>query len=167
MSLSSWWASAREHLQSEGVPSGNLGVDTGAHLGVFSEPFLSYVLDGSKTVESRFSSNRCPPFRAVSEGDILLVKAAGGPVVALGEILRTWYLAHPTRRQIDDLAQRFGRELRDDVPDFWDSRRDASFVSLFSLGRVYKFERPLECPKRDRRGWVVLSSVSVQGSLFG
>lgn len=33
----------------------------GIHLAIFAEPFLSMVLSGEKTVESRFSRNRCAP----------------------------------------------------------------------------------------------------------
>lgn len=31
------------------------------HLGVFSEPYLTYMLKGEKTIESRFSKNRIAP----------------------------------------------------------------------------------------------------------
>ena len=32
------------------------------HLGVFAEPWLSYMLDGRKTIESRFGKNRIAPY---------------------------------------------------------------------------------------------------------
>src|SRR5271169_6453922 len=60
------------------------------HLAVFIEPFLGYVLDGTKTVESRFSINRCAPFGKVSQGDVLLLKRAGGPVVGITRVLAVW-----------------------------------------------------------------------------
>lgn len=166
MSLSAWWASACEHLESTGGYRPAPRVYAGAHLGIFAEPYLTFILDGSKTIESRFASSRCPPFRVVERGDVLLVKAVGGPVVAFAEVQRAWYLAHPTAQDVDELARQYGRELRDDVPGFWCSRRAAAYLSILSLGAVHKLVRPLECPKRDRRGWVVLSSVPAQRTLF-
>jgi hypothetical protein len=57
------------------------GPDTSAvHLAILVEPFLGYILDGSKTVESRFSNRQCAPFGRVRIGDIILLKGASGPV---------------------------------------------------------------------------------------
>src|SRR5437867_4139305 len=50
------------------------------HLAVLLEPYLGYVLEGRKTVESRFSAVRCPPYRRVQSGDVVLLKSSGGPV---------------------------------------------------------------------------------------
>src|SRR5690349_3026855 len=64
---------------------------TAMHLGVFTEPFLQFVLDGSKTIESRFSMNRCAPYRAVNAGDLILLKRPAGPIVAIAEVAQVWY----------------------------------------------------------------------------
>ena len=57
---------------------------------MFVQPFLGYVLDGSKTVESRFSVKRCAPFEKVSQGDVVLLKGAGGPVVGIARVRTVW-----------------------------------------------------------------------------
>src|SRR5262245_24088979 len=61
------------------------------HLGVFSEPYLRFILEGTKTVESRFSIKPCAPYRRVAEGDIILLKEVGGPVVGLCQVGSVWY----------------------------------------------------------------------------
>src|SRR5437899_128672 len=66
-------------------------VPAATHLAVFAEPFLRFVLDGSKTIESRFSVNRCAPYRAVEAGDLVLLKRPAGPVVAVAEVAQVWY----------------------------------------------------------------------------
>src|SRR4029077_16030744 len=48
------------------------------------QPFLSLVLNGPKTVESRFSRNRCAPFGEVEGGDIILLKEVSGPIRGIG-----------------------------------------------------------------------------------
>ena len=56
----------RDHLKS--VSQAEL--DVGLHVAVFVEPYLTFVLDGRKTVESRFGVYRNPPYQSIREGDI-------------------------------------------------------------------------------------------------
>ena len=42
----------------------------GLHLAIFAVPFLSLVLNGRKTVESRFSRNRCDKWRSVKSSRV-------------------------------------------------------------------------------------------------
>ena len=51
------------------------------HLAVLVQPYLDFILDGQKTIESRFSIRPIPPYRRVESGDIVLLKASGGPIV--------------------------------------------------------------------------------------
>jgi hypothetical protein len=134
------------------------------HLAVFVEPFLQFVLDGRKTVESRFSIHRRPPFGCVKSGDLVLLKESGGPVVALAEISDVWYY------QLDQEAwelirTRFARQLCVEDPEFWQSKSSSYFATLMQIGRVEKLD-PLVCSKRDRRGWVVLDGHERQADLF-
>src|SRR3954453_16131391 len=72
-----------------GAPGSGLP-SCGIHLAVFLEPFLGYVLNGSKTVESRFSVNRCAPFGKVHQGDVVLLKRSGRPVVGIARVQTVW-----------------------------------------------------------------------------
>jgi hypothetical protein len=124
------------------------------HLAVFVEPFLRFLLDGKKTVESRFSVHRRPPFGCVQSGDLILVKESGGPIVAVAEIAEVWYY------QLDNEAwasirNRFAKQLCVDDPKFWETKASTYFATLMRIGKVEKLD-PLTCSKRDRRGWVVL-----------
>ena len=40
--------------------------NTQLHLGIFTEPYLTYMLDGKKTIESRFSKNKIAPYNQKS-----------------------------------------------------------------------------------------------------
>jgi len=53
----------------------NLPEKNNLHLAIFVEPYLSFILDGRKTVESRFSSVRCAPYKRVLPGDRSLVRS--------------------------------------------------------------------------------------------
>ena len=49
----------------------------GLHLAVFLEPYLRYILEGKKTVESRFSGRRIAPYGNVQCDDVILLKRSG------------------------------------------------------------------------------------------
>jgi hypothetical protein len=125
------------------------------HLAVFVQPFLEYLLDGRKTIESRFSAIRCAPFGRVAAGDLILVKASGGPVVGVAEIGETWsYRLDPESWK--QIRRDFTAALCAQDPAFWESRQHATFATLLRIRRVERLS-PVPWRKRDRRGWVVLT----------
>lgn len=126
---------------------------TGIHLAIVLEPYLQFILDGSKSVESRFSRNGCAPFERVAAGDVVLLKRSSGPVVGVCTVSNVWnYRLTPTT--LLEIKDRFGHAI---CPQegFWEDRRDAAFATLMRIDD----SRPLPdltVPKKDRRGWVVL-----------
>ncbi len=82
--------------------------ERGLHIAIMREPFLSYILTGKKTVESRFSINRIAPYQKVGPGDIILMKS--GPII--GCFVAEWVKFYDlTEKPIEDiiatLAMRF------------------------------------------------------------
>jgi hypothetical protein len=124
------------------------------HLAILREPFASYVLEGSKTVESRFSKRRARPVGEVSAGDWLLIKTPSGPVVGLCRVTEVWHYAI-TPESFSDLLAPYASALRIDSSPFWTSRVISGFVSLLRLSEPRRIP-PIVCKKRDRRGWVTL-----------
>jgi dephospho-CoA kinase len=136
----------------------------GIHLAIFVEPYLEFVLEGKKTVESRFSINRVAPYGQVGENDVIFLKRAGGPIVGICEVTNTWfYKLGPD--SFEEIATRFGRAICPVDEEFWEERRHAEYATLIKLGRVHRTE-PLAFPKKDRRGWVVLKPSELQNELF-
>lgn len=125
------------------------------HLAILVEPFLEFVLNGQKTVESRFSKRPVPPFGYVQKGDAILLKRASGPVVAVCEVGSTWqYKLSP--RTVVELRRRFAQALCAMDPEFWEARAEARFLTLMQVQRVKPVD-PFSIGKVDRRGWVVVS----------
>ena len=62
------------------------------HLAVMVEPYLSRVLDGSKTIESRFSRKKIAPWGRVSSGDVVVLKKSGGGFAAVLEATDATYV---------------------------------------------------------------------------
>jgi len=135
----------------------------GIHLAVFVEPYLSFVLSGTKTVESRFSVNKLAPFELVHEGDVVLLKKTGGPIVGLCRVSHVWnFKLEP--KTWSEIRNDFADALCAQDPSFWDQRKEASYATLMRVDNVLTIP-PIKIDKRDRRGWVVLKKYEEQTGL--
>jgi len=136
-----------------------------AHLAIFVEPYLRYILEGRKTIESRFSVHRTAPYHVVQRGDVLLLKRSGGPIVGLCEVSDVWFyeLDADSWRII---RQEFTQALCAQDPAFWRERESACFATLMRVHHV-RATLPIGFAKQDRRGWVVLRSAHRQLELSG
>ena len=130
------------------------------HLAVFVEPYLQFIMDGVKTIESRFSTRRCAPYDRVEGGDIILLKRASGPVVGLCQATSVWSY-RLEKNSWKEIKQSYAAELCAQDPEFWRERKSASYATLMRISHVLSIE-PIAIEKRDRRGWVVLYSPARQ-----
>lgn len=124
------------------------------HLAVFVEPFLTAVLEGRKTIESRFGVHRRPPYLSIAPDDYILIKRSGGPVVGLA-LAKTadFYQLSPT--VLADIRERFAYQLYALDEEFWESRAGKQYATLIELDEPTEI-RPMPFPKRDRQGWVII-----------
>lgn len=127
------------------------------HLAILLEPYLQFIFDGTKTVESRFSKNRIAPYNMVEPGDVVLLKkAAVRAVSGVCVVRRVWFYKLDDRTW-SDIRDGFSRALRAEDPSFWERRKAAQFATLMRISEVQVLP-PIEVHKHDRRGWVVLRS---------
>jgi hypothetical protein len=125
----------------------------GIHLAVLIEPFLGYVLQGRKTVESRFSKHCIAPYQRIEKGDLVLLKAAGGPVV--WHFTAAWIqCSELDEGSLADVQARHGQAICADE-EFWRSRVGRRYVTLVGVEEPRALA-PIKVAKSDRRGWIVL-----------
>jgi hypothetical protein len=135
------------------------------HLAVLVTPYLRLILDGAKTVESRFSVRRGVPWGRISVGDIVLLKRSGGPISGIGYAAEVrFYQLGPG--ELQRIRDEFGTALAVQDPAFWEQRASAAFATLLRLDHVRPLP-PINYAKRDRRGWVILQPRTVQIPLLG
>lgn len=127
----------------------------GLHIAVLVEPYLSLVLEGRKTVESRFGVHRRPPYDAVFAGDVILLKRVAGPIVGVACATRTWCFP-VNAATLGEIRRAFEDRICAVSESFWEEKRSAHFATLIELGEVTGVAAPVPCDKRDRRGWVTL-----------
>ena len=128
---------------------------TRVHLGIFREPYLGFISTGAKTIESRFSKNRIAPFELADKGDILLLKGKGRGVTGVCIVDRAWFYGL-LPGSIEEIRDGFGHGICPAEPDFWEDRRDCAYCSLIWISH-YVPVKEFSIPKKDRRGWVILT----------
>ena len=124
------------------------------HIAIMREPYLGYVLDGSKTIESRFSKNKCPPWKKVDTGDIIYFKKSGGKIVARASVMKVIYIKL-TKEKLERILHEIGDKLKIN-DEFINEKKDSAYCTLIWLSGVTKIE-PISFEKKDRRAWIVLN----------
>lgn len=128
--------------------------DRRLHVAVMHEPYLTLLLEGKKTVESRFSLKRVQPFRRVFPGDILALKRQSGPMVGLALVgAAHFYELDPALFQ--SLRSRYEERLAATDESFWHERRRAAYATMIEVHHPQRLPAVL-LRKRDRRGWATL-----------
>ena len=126
------------------------------HLAIFREPYLQFIIEGRKTVESRFSKNRCAPYDSVADGDVLLLKLSGGDIVGLCVVEKVWfYQLDP--KSLKFIREKFGAAICPVDETFWEDRKQSAYASLMRITQVTMIDN-VKIDKRDRRGWMVLDN---------
>ena len=139
------------------------------HLAILSKEWIELILDGSKTIESRFSKIRCAPFGKVHAGDIVYLKESGGLVKGMFKVAEVEVFENLSFREIRNIFKKYGeaifvRLFPADMeasqtsllpPDNW---RTANYATLIHIASPVKFESPFQIVKRrgDAHAWKVL-----------
>lgn len=124
------------------------------HLGIFSEPYLSYMLDGKKTIESRFSKNKILPYNNISKDDIVIMKKSSGNIVAYFTI-RDVLFFDLSITSIDKIKKKYNNELcLDDI--FWNSKKNSNYATLIIIDKLYNLNSfPIH--KKGMQTWIKLN----------
>lgn len=150
------------HEQLAKMPTGGGVFSQGRfHLAILIEPYLSLILNGRKTIESRFCRRKWMPYGMVQIGDTLILKRSCGPVVGLCKVAEVFYY-DLSDISLDDVRQRFGSAIAA-TEAFWNYQQQAQFVSLFRISHVTRLpDIPCHKGKGDRRAWVVMNHAATK-----
>ena len=125
------------------------------HLAILKRPYLDAILDGSKTIESRFTKTRRPAFGRVFPGDKLFLKESGGPVCAMATAAAVKNFENLTPRRISEIKQQYNH-LIIAANEYWQSKKNCAFGTLIWLKDVHPIQ-PVRINKKDWRAWVILT----------
>lgn len=123
------------------------------HLAIFAEPYLSYMLDGRKTIESRFSKNKIAPYNSISKDNIVLVKKSGGDILAYFKVKDVLFF-DLEKEAIDKIRVKYENELC--VSDeFWSVKANSRYATLIFIDKLVSLER-FHINKKGMQTWIVL-----------
>lgn len=121
------------------------------HLGVFSEPCLTYMLEGKKTIESRFSKKKCLPWNGIDPKSIVFVKKSGGDVVAYFKIKEIHFF-DLEEYKIENIKKKYSRELCVD-DNFWELKKNSKYATLIFIKEIVKI-KPFKVTKKGMNTWL-------------
>lgn len=125
------------------------------HLGVFKQPLLKLMLEGKKTIESRFSKNKIAPYDKISKDDFVIVKESSKKVVAMftiKEVLQ--YTMEDT--SVKELKEKYNSQIVADS-EFWNIKEETSnYATLIKIDEVIKL-KPFSIDKTGMQSWIVLN----------
>ncbi len=124
------------------------------HLGIFTEPYLTYMLDGKKTIESRFSKNRILPYNQISKEDVVIVKQSSGNVLAYFTIKEVLFY-DLSKVSIDEIKFKYNKQLCVDE-NFWIAKKNSNYATLIFIDKIVKL-KPFHIDKKGMQTWIKLN----------
>jgi ASC-1-like (ASCH) protein len=125
------------------------------HLAILKKPYLEAIIEGRKTIESRFTKTRWSGFGQIQVGDEIFLKLSSGPVCAKASAAAVKHFENLTPKQILQLKHQYNHSICGD-DNYWESRAGCKSGFLVWLENVKTID-PIHISKKDWRAWVVLT----------
>lgn len=137
----------------------------GTHLMIVHPRFVGPLMTGQKLVEARLRCDRGAPFNRVRPGDTIYIKPSTDSVAARAIVERVDQYEDLEPVDIEKLQELYeDRVLGGDA--FWESKLDAKYATLITLGKVRPIgdQRfvPAQLLAPCREAWRVLDGASSQ-----
>lgn len=124
------------------------------HIAILKQPFFNMVLSGEKTIESRWSMNKIPPYDKVSVGDKILLKESGKDVTAIAIVKDVkYYQLSP--ELVEEIRLKYGKQIGTDKFKDWKSTMQKRYCTLIWLCNVKEIE-PIKVKRSNGAGWLIL-----------
>ena len=126
------------------------------HLAIFKGNAGELILNGQKTIETRFARAKIAPFGVISSGDLVYIKPSGGDIIGQFKVKKVIFYDNLDLSDLSHLRNLHEKEIAAGE-DYWKAHESAKYGALIFIGQSSKFiTAPIKLPKKDLRGWVVL-----------
>ncbi|HEX7009658.1 MAG TPA: ASCH domain-containing protein [Phycisphaeraceae bacterium] len=125
------------------------------HVAILMPAYLRMILKGRKTIESRLSSRKMPPYRMIQAGQRIFFKASGGPFRATAIAQHVDFYDDLTPQRVRELRQRFqGRICADE--GYWRAKQRCRYATLIHLAQVEPIDTGPRYRPSSYLAWFVL-----------
>ena len=101
------------------------------HVAILKRPYLEAILDRRKTVEARLTRTAMPPYGKIASGELMFLKASGGPFMATASAGSVVAERDLTPERFDALRTRFQPAVGG-TDEFWNQRRATTRYATFT-----------------------------------
>ncbi len=124
------------------------------HIAILRQPFYGMVLNGTKTIESRWGMNKCAPFGKIKVGDVIYIKQTGKPVTAKAVAKEVKFYTL-TPKLVEEIRIKYGKLIGTDKFEDWETTLNKKYCTLIWLDKVEKIP-PMQVPRSNGAGWIIL-----------
>lgn len=124
------------------------------HIAILRQPFFDMVLNGEKTIESRWAMHKIAPYNKVQKDDIILLKETGKDVTAMARVDKVVYY-ELTPEKVEEIRINYGKQIGTDKFEDWESTLQKKYCTLIWLKDVKRID-PLQVPRSNGAGWIML-----------
>ena len=126
------------------------------HLAIFKGDGGQLILEGKKTVETRFARSKIAPFGVISTGDLVYIKPSGEEIIGQFKVKKVIFYDNLDSSDLRLLRNLWGEQITADE-EYWKAHESSRYGTLIFIGQSSRFiTAPIKLPKKDLRGWVVL-----------
>jgi len=126
------------------------------HLAIMRQPFMNNILNGSKTIESRFTKVKCAPYNRINNKDIIIFKESPGNIVAVASIKNVDFYSELDENDVIRLIQENSEALTAD-DNFIELKKNSKYITFVHLDEIISIPSIKLIGKNDMRGWVILN----------
>ena len=131
------------------------------HLGIFTDNTIKDIFSGKKTIDSRFSLKRIPPFARVSSGDLVYIKKSGGKILGQFKVKGVIFFDNLNEELFTKIKKDYNKHIKADKY-FWNDHSESKYGTLMFISEVQPVLFPIYIEKKDRRPWVVLTDLKIK-----
>lgn len=114
---------------------------------------LDKILDGRKTIESRWYVNKVNPWQNVSKGDVVYLKETGDPIRAKADVDDVLFFENLNKQSIDHILNEYGGRicLDESHHHLLKNKKYCILIFLNNVEKIHPFEI-------DKRGFGIASA---------
>ena len=122
---------------------------------------LSKILNGEKTIESRWYKTKKKPFNSISEGDTIYFKESEEPLTIKATVKRVIQFENLTEQKIYDLMHTYEKELSINAEEYYSLIKNKKYGLLIYLDNVTKIN-PFQIDKKGfgmQAAWISVANI--------
>jgi ASC-1-like (ASCH) protein len=123
------------------------------HLAIFHAKYLKLIMKGEKKIETRFSKNRCAPYKQIKVNDIIYLKETGREVLGRCVVASVKFFELDNAKYFE-VVEKYNSEACLD-PEWIKKKKDSKYATLIWITEVRELHQRVEFKQEGQLSWIV------------